>query len=172
MADTETDAGLAAGFHPGQLEGFRIGVTSDRRSEDLIAAFERRGAEVLHAPAIRIAAVDDDAELTRDTAAIIAARPDLLLATTSYGMRRWLEVADAAGLGAELTAVLERARILVRGPKARGAVRAAGLEDSGMSIDEIIEYLSARDGVLIQQPRPGDGTPIPIRSRGNSWVPR
>jgi uroporphyrinogen-III synthase len=136
VADTETDAGLAAGFHPGQLEGFRIGVTSDRRSEDLIAAFERRGAEVLHAPAIRIAAVDDDAELTRDTAAIIEARPDLLLATTSYGMRRWLEVADAAGLGAELTGVLERARILVRGPKARGAVRAAGLEDSGMSVDE------------------------------------
>ena len=51
-------------------------------------------------------------------------------------MRRWLEVADAAGLGAELTEVLERARILVRGPKARGAVRAAGLEDSGMSVDE------------------------------------
>jgi uroporphyrinogen-III synthase len=150
VADTETDAGLAAGFHPGQLEGFRIGVTSDRRSEDLIAAFERRGAEVLHAPAIRIAAVDDDAELTRDTAAIIAARPDLLLATTSYGMRRWLEVADAAGLGAELTEVLERARILVRGPKARGAVRAAGLEDSGMSVDETTASLVdqvLRDGV-------------------------
>lgn len=136
MAELETDAGFAAGFRPDQLDGFRIGVTSDRRSEDLIAAFERRGAEVLHAPAIRIAAVDDDAELTRDTAAIIAARPDLFLATTSYGVRRWFEVADAAGLGAELTEVLTRARILVRGPKARGAIRAAGLEDSGMSIDE------------------------------------
>ncbi len=136
MADVETDAGLAAGFRSDQLDGFRIGVTSDRRSEDLIAAFERRGAEVLHAPAIRIAAVDDDAELTRDTAAIIDARPDLFLATTSYGVRRWFEVADAAGLGAELTEVLTRARILVRGPKARGAIRAAGLEDSGMSVDE------------------------------------
>ena len=136
VADVETDTGFAAGFRPDQLDGFRIGVTSDRRSEDLIAAFERRGAEVLHAPAIRIAAVDDDAELTRDTAAIIAARPDLLLATTSYGVRRWLEVADAAGLGADLTDVLEHARILVRGPKARGAVRAAGLEDVGMSVDE------------------------------------
>lgn len=136
VADVETDAGFAAGFRPDQLHGFRIGVTSDRRSEDLIAAFERRGAEVLHAPAIRIAAVDDDAELTRDTAAIIAARPDLLLATTSYGIRRWFEVADAAGLGADLTEVLEHARILVRGPKARGAVRAAGLEDVGMSVDE------------------------------------
>lgn len=150
VADVETDTGFAAGFRPDQLDGFRIGVTSDRRSEDLIAAFERRGAEVLHAPAIRIAAVDDDAELTRDTAAIIAARPDLLLATTSYGIRRWLEVADAAGLGAELTEVLARARILVRGPKARGAVRAAGLEDSGMSVDETTASLVGQvlaDGV-------------------------
>ncbi|MEU4434116.1 DUF6194 family protein [Nocardia rhamnosiphila] len=28
-----------------------------------------------------------------------------------------------------------------------------------MTFDEIIEYLGARDGVLTQQPRPGDGTP-------------
>jgi uroporphyrinogen-III synthase len=167
VADVETDAGFAAGFRPDQLDGFRIGVTSDRRSEDLIAAFERRGAEVLHAPAIRIAAVDDDAELTRDTAAIIAARPDLLLATTSYGVRRWFEVADAAGLGTELTDVLARARILVRGPKARGAVRAAGLEDSGMSVDEttasLVDQVLA-DGV--------DGLTIAVQLHGFPDAPQ
>ncbi len=134
----------AAAFSPDQLEGFRIGVTSDRRSEDLIAAFERRGAEVLHAPAIRIAPAADDARLTEDTAAIIEARPDVLLATTSYGIRRWLEAADAAGLGPALIETLERSRILVRGPKARGAVRAAGLDDSGMSDQETTKSLVDR----------------------------
>ena len=118
------------GFRADLLEGFRIGVTSDRRSEDLIAAFERRGAEVLHAPAIRISATADDSKLTRDTDAIIQAHPDVLLATTSYGIRRWFEAADAAGLGHELTETLAHSRILVRGPKARGAVRAAGLDDA------------------------------------------
>ena len=39
----------AAGLAVDQLLGFRIGVTSDRRSGDLIAALERRGAQVLHA---------------------------------------------------------------------------------------------------------------------------
>ena len=39
---TGTDPDAAVGFRPDQLDGFRIGVTSDRRSEDLIAAFERR----------------------------------------------------------------------------------------------------------------------------------
>lgn len=118
------------------LAGFRIGVTSDRRSEDLISALERRGAAVLHAPALRIAPVDEDLALLRDTRAIIQAAPDITVITTAYGMRRWSEAADAAGIGDELAAALEGSRIYVRGPKARGAVRAAGLEDTGISHDE------------------------------------
>ncbi len=113
-----------------ELRGFRIGVTSDRRSADLISALERRGAQVLHAPALRIAPLDTDGVLVGQTAELIADPPDVVLVTTGYGMRRWFEVADAAGLGAELTAVLEQASIFARGPKAVGAVRAAGLEEA------------------------------------------
>ncbi len=159
MTDAPTEA--QPGFRPDQLAGFRIGVTSDRRSEDLIAAFERRGAEVLHAPAIRIAATDDDARLTADTRAIIAAEPDILLATTSYGIRRWFEAADAAGLGSDLTEVLDRSRILVRGPKARGAVRAAGLDDSGMSDEETTKSLV--DHVLRE---PASGLTVAVQLHG------
>jgi uroporphyrinogen-III synthase len=115
------------------LRGFRIGVTSDRRSADLIAALERRGAQVLHAPALMIAPNDHDDSLVTETRRLIAARPDVVLVTTGYGMRRWFEVADAAGLGADLTAVLQAARIFARGPKAHGAVRAAGLLDAETS---------------------------------------
>ena len=116
------------------LRGFRIGVTSDRRSADLIAALERRGAQVLHAPALMIAPPNDhDDSLVAETRRLIAARPDVVLVTTGYGMRRWFEVADAAGLGADLTAVLQAARIFARGPKAHGAVRAAGLLDAETS---------------------------------------
>lgn len=132
---TEVDSGDTGPASPGaprlrvdQLRGFRIGVTSDRRSGDLIAGFERRGAQVVHAPALRIVPHDQDAELIVQTQALIADRPDLVLVTTGYGMRRWFEVADAAGLGHELSAVLDQARILARGPKALGAVRAAGFE--------------------------------------------
>lgn len=117
-----------------ELTGFRIGVTSDRRSADLIAALERRGAQVLHAPALKIAPNDTDGSLVSQTIELIRARPEVVLVTTGYGMRRWFEVADAAGLGAELTAVLDGAAILARGPKAVGAVRAAGLEDA-QSVD-------------------------------------
>jgi uroporphyrinogen-III synthase len=122
-----------AGMPADVLRGFRIGVTSDRRSADLIAALERRGAQVLHAPALMIAPNDHDDSLIIETRRLIAARPEVVLVTTGYGMRRWFEVADAAGLGAELTAALEAARIFARGPKAHGAVRAAGLLDAQTS---------------------------------------
>ena len=130
---TEPYARPAAGLRVDQLRGFRIGVTSDRRSGDLIAALERRGAQVLHAPALKIAPNEQDVALLTETRELIRTRPDVVLVTTGYGMRRWFEVADAAGLGAELTAVLEQARIFARGPKAIGAVRAAGLVDVQLS---------------------------------------
>ena len=123
----------SAGTPADVLRGFRIGVTSDRRSADLIAALERRGAQVLHAPALTIVPNDHDDSLIDETRKLIAARPAVVLVTTGYGMRRWLEVADAAGLGGELTAALEAARIFARGPKAHGAVRAAGLLDAQTS---------------------------------------
>lgn len=120
--------------HP--LRGFRIGVTAHRRADDLIEALQRRGAQVLHAPALKIAPVEDDDTLRAETAAVIAAAPELVLVTTAYGMRRWVECADACGQGAELQSMLESAAIYVRGPKARGAVRAAGFDDAGISADE------------------------------------
>lgn len=138
------------GFRPDQLEGFRIGVTSDRRSSDLIDAFERRGAKVMHAPTLRISHAQQEGPLLVDTRAMIAAVPDVLLATTGYGVRRWFEVADAAGLGQDLVGALAGTAVLVRGPKARGGIRAAGLNDSGMSDSETTASLV--DKVLADYP--------------------
>ena len=157
------DGASVAGFRPDQLSGFRIGVTSDRRSADLIDAFERRGATVLHAPTVRMRPAEDDAPVIADTRRMIAARPDVLLATTSYGMRRWFEVADAAGLGEALQGAVSASRILVRGPKARGAVRAAGLDDAGMSDEETTASLV--DKTIAECPR---GATVAVQQHGQS----
>jgi uroporphyrinogen-III synthase len=148
----------AIGFEPEELVGFRIGVTSDRRSADLIAALERRGAEVLHAPTLRIVPAAEDSRLIDDTRTVIGSRPHILLATTAYGIRGWFEAADASGLGPALLATLAESRILVRGPKARGALRAAGLSDAGMSrvettaslVDQVIAEGAAGRIVAVQ----------------------
>ncbi|TQJ35853.1 uroporphyrinogen-III synthase [Arthrobacter sp. SLBN-122] len=141
QAEPTAQAGETTDAAESPLEGFRIGVTSDRRSRDLIEALERRGAEVLHAPALKIAPVQEDIRLIEDTKAIIAAKPDLCIATTAYGMRRWCEAADSFGIGDELLETLGSTRMFVRGPKARGAVRAAGLADVGISSDETTSTL-------------------------------
>lgn len=127
-----------------ELAGYTIGVTADRRSADLIAALARRGAEVLHAPTLRIVPAEHDDHLLDATRTVIDARPDYVLATTSHGFRAWMEAADAAGLGADLFRVLEASTIMVRGPKARGAVRAAGLTESGCGAEETTAALVDR----------------------------
>ncbi|MBF4577170.1 uroporphyrinogen-III synthase [Frondihabitans sp. VKM Ac-2883] len=143
----------SVGFRSDQLDGFRIGVTSDRRSADLIDALKRRGATVLHAPTLTMADKVDDDPILADTRAMIDTRPDVLLATTSYGIRRWFEVADAGGLGDELVEGLADTTILVRGPKARGGIRAAGLNDTGMSDQETTASLVTKTLADFPEPK-------------------
>ena len=127
------------------LAGFTVGVTAARRAEEQCALLERRGAAVLLAPALRIVPLPDDAELEAATRSLLARPPDLAVATTGIGFRGWIEAADGWGIGEELLEVLRPATVLCRGPKARGAVRAAGLIDAwspaSESSAEVLEYL-------------------------------
>ncbi|MBB6373655.1 uroporphyrinogen-III synthase [Pseudonocardia eucalypti] len=127
------------------LAGFTVGVTAARRAEELGALLERRGAVVVHAPALRIVPLPDDAELAAATRSLIQNPPDLVIATTGIGFRGWVEAADGWGLGEDLLDALRPATVLCRGPKARGAVRAAGLVDAwspaSESSAEVLEHL-------------------------------
>ena len=112
----------------GPLAGFTVGITAARRHEELAALLERRGARVVYAPAIRLVPLADDAELLRRDPRVLAEPVDDIVVTTGIGFRAWLEAAEGWGMRDALTGRLTAARILARGPKARGAVRAAGLE--------------------------------------------
>ena len=65
--------------------GFRVGITSTRKVEELTALLERRGADVESAPAMAIDAVPDDAALRAATRSCIDVPPDLFVATTGLG---------------------------------------------------------------------------------------
>ncbi|QKW19755.1 uroporphyrinogen-III synthase [Kitasatospora sp. NA04385] len=114
----------------GPLAGWTIGITAARRADELTALLQRRGASVLRAPALRIVPLADDTELHTATRSLIADPPDLAVATTGIGFRGWLEAADGWDLGEQLRAALGQASVLARGPKAKGAIRAAGLRES------------------------------------------
>lgn len=109
------------------LAGCVVLVTADRRAGELSAALERRGATVRHAPALGMVPHTDDAALMAGTRALIEDPPDTVVVTTGIGFRGWVEAADAVGLAEDLVEMLRGARLVARGPKARGAIQAAGL---------------------------------------------
>jgi uroporphyrinogen-III synthase len=131
------------------LTGYTVAITAERRREEFAAALARRGAEVISAPAIRIVPLADDGELRAATERCLAAPLDIVIATTGVGFRGWVEAATGWGLGPDLLAAVGAATVLARGPKVRGAVRAAGLRESwspeSESSAEVQQYLLARD---------------------------
>ncbi|GGV31057.1 uroporphyrinogen-III synthase [Streptomyces longisporoflavus] len=135
------------GRHSAPLAGFTVGVTAARRADELGALLQRRGATVLHAPALRIVPLADDSELLSATKELIDHAPDVVVATTAIGFRGWVEAADGWGFGEALLECLRGVELLARGPKVKGAIRAAGLTEewspSSESMAEVLDRLLA-----------------------------
>ena len=133
--------------HPAapSLAGYRVAVTSARRSDELCALLRRHGATVGSAAAITMVALPDDDKLRCNTEALITRPPDILIATTGIGFRGWIAAAQGWRLRSQLTAALSCARIVARGAKATGALRAAGLSEEWSpkteSSRELVQYL-------------------------------
>lgn len=129
----------------GPLAGFTVGVTAARRADELGALLQRRGAAVIHAPALRIVPLSDDSELLAATKGLLDRAPDIVVATTAIGFRGWIEAADGWGLGEALLDRLRGVEVLARGPKVKGAIRAAGLTEewspSSESMAEVLDRL-------------------------------
>ncbi len=132
------------------LTGCVVAVTADRRRDDLASLLRRRGAKVIETPTLRLVPLDDDAALRKATNECLNAnaRVDYAVATTGSGWRGWMSAAESWGLGDELNQVLSGAVIASRGPKATGAVRAAGLRETysapSESSEEVLSYLLAQ----------------------------
>ncbi len=149
----------------GPLDGFVVGVTADRRATEQAELLRRRGAEVLFGPTIATAYLASDDALRAATVALIERPPDYLAATTGIGIRAWFETAQVWGLGDALLDALGHTRIVARGPKAAGAIQAAGLDvwrsAANEQMDQLLAHLlaeplaSARVAVQLY------GTPAP-----------
>ncbi|MFC5828549.1 uroporphyrinogen-III synthase [Nonomuraea insulae] len=149
MSALPLESGSSPETAPDALSGFTIGVTATRRREEFGALLERRGARVVSAPAIRLVPLAEDADLLAATRQSLEAPVDDVVVTTGVGFRGWMAAAEGWGLSGDLSEHLSKSRLLTRGPKARGAVRAAGLNDhwtpATESCSEVKEYLLAQD---------------------------
>lgn len=153
------------GHQKAPLAGFTVGVTAARRADELGALLQRRGATVQHAPALRIVPLADDSELLSATKELLDHAPDIVVATTAIGFRGWVEAADGWGFGEALLGCLRGVELLARGPKVKGAIRAAGLTEkwspSSESMAEVLDRLLAEgvDGKRIALQLHGEPLP-------------
>ncbi len=161
-----TDAPAPVAVDP--LAGFTVGLTAARRADELGALFERRGATVVGAPAIRIVPLSDDAELWSATRLVIADPPQFVVVTTGIGFRGWVEAAQGWGLADELLATLGSVRIVARGPKATGAIRAAGLREEWSPASE--SSVEVRDH-LVAEGVAGVRIAVQLHGATTRWEP-
>lgn len=130
------------------LSGYTIGITAERKAQEIGAALARRGARVLYGAAMHTIPLPEDGELADATRNVLAAPSDFVVVVTGAGFRGWLEAAEHNGVGRELTTHLNATTLLARGAKARGAVRGAGFVESWTSpaeeTSEVLDYLLDR----------------------------
>lgn len=137
---------------------------------------ERRQANVIHAPVVRMMPLESDAGLRAATAALVARPPDVLVVSTGIGVRTWFASAYTWGEGQPLAdALRRRTRILARGPKAAAAVVGEGLDVDwrapSESLDGVLEHLLGErlHDVCVAVQLPGTGVPRfvgPLRAAG------
>lgn len=146
------------------LSGCRILVTAQRRADELGGALVRRGACVTVAPALGVVPHVEEAALLKSTRKIIADPVEVVVVTTGIGFRGWLDTAEAAGLADDLCTALAGIRLVARGPKARGALQAAGLRADWVAESEtsaeIADFLLAegvdQQRIAVQRHGAGD----------------
>ncbi|WP_026127421.1 MULTISPECIES: uroporphyrinogen-III synthase [Nocardiopsis] len=127
------------------LAGFTVAVTAARRADELAAMLRRKGAEVVAAPALRIVPLSDDQRLAAVSTELTRRPADVVVATTGIGFRGWVEACETWGMAEPLLSSMRASRLLARGPKAKGAIRAAGLTEEwsppSESSAEVLDYL-------------------------------
>ena len=110
------------------LTGYTIGITGHRRWEEQAELLCRRGARVVHGPVMHTSLLHDTDATLRATHDALSAGPDIVVLSTGIGTRSWFAAAESAGLDDRLRDALSSATVLTRGPKARSAAIAVGLD--------------------------------------------
>jgi uroporphyrinogen-III synthase len=128
------------------VKGARVGITADRRAVEQAALVESLGGVPVLGAALAADEPGEDDALSPILDRALAAPLDLAIFLTGVGARLTIELAGRAGREPLLREALERATVIVRGPKPRRALRAAAVR-----VDRVADPPSAvliRDELL------------------------
>ena len=152
------------------LQGRTVGVTAARRFDEQITILERRGATVLHAPAMHVIPIAEDHLVRAATEETIAAPADIMVLTTGVGVRWWMDACREWGLADDLVELMAAIPLFSRGPKSTGAIRGLGLREHAAATSEaspellemLIERGVAGQTVCVQLQGPGTDSRNPM----------
>lgn len=116
------------------MDGLRVGITAGRQGHVLAAGLARRGAVVLRGATVAGDQAAHDASHAVDR--LLAERPQWIVASTGMAVRMAAESAEASGRADEFRGLLGQARVVARGAKAHGALRALGADPVFVSPQE------------------------------------
>jgi uroporphyrinogen-III synthase len=163
MPATTTPQSLPADGTLPPLAGFTVGITADRRRDELAGLLARRGAKVVHGPSLATEYLHDDAGLRAVTEALIARPPTYLVGNTGIGLRAWIGAAETWAVQDGLVATMRSAAVVARGAKVTATLSAHGIEPvmraEHETLDELEAWLLARPdlrGALVAVQLHGD----------------
>lgn len=104
-----------------------MAILEARLGQELAALLERRGARVLHAPALAELPEVDPVAIATLVASLERRAPKLAIFQTAVGTEALFAATDRLGLTARLVQALDGALIAARGPKPAGALRRRGM---------------------------------------------
>lgn len=145
------------------MSGPRVGVTAARKGAELAVAFERRGADVLHASTLGGDRPVDDARLAAGIDRLTALQPRWFAASTGAGMRLLGQAAERTGRRVALKRVLEGTTAVARGDKAAGELKRLGIAPAWIAPDELDDQVEAW---LAARVRPGEVVAAQVHGAG------
>lgn len=130
------------------LEGATVWVTGKRKGEAMARILEGHGSRTTLVPTLETRVDEDPVWRARQARKAAESGLGAAVFLTGIGGRLLFEAADEAGVLERLKEVLEGAFVAARGPKARSALRSAGVrideEPEGATAAGILEILTRR----------------------------
>ncbi|MBV8453048.1 MAG: uroporphyrinogen decarboxylase [Deltaproteobacteria bacterium] len=152
------------------LENKRVAVQEYGVSNrDLIAGLEARGAVVFPVPVYRWALPEDRSSLSAAAYAIAKREADVVLFTSSAQVTHLIQLADAAGVGAEMRRQAREIVVGSVGPVCSQELRAHGIEPdfepAHPKLGHLIKEAAARSAEILRQKRSQNAEMVEVRQQ-------
>jgi uroporphyrinogen decarboxylase len=156
-----------------QLEGKRVAVQEYGVSnQDLMAGLEARGALVFPVPVYRWALPEERGPLRSAACAIAQREADVVLFTSSAQVTNLIQLADAAGVVAEMCRRVREIVVGSIGPVCSQELRAHGIEPdfepAHPKLGHLIKEAAARSAQILDQKRSHNTEILEVRQRRES----